>query len=395
MNKIGLTPRLLSVLLILPLIFSACAPATPKSETGPIKIGGVFNLTGGMASLDGPALNGAKLALKQVNDKGGVLGRKLELLSYDGKTDVTASTNVTTQLVEVDKVPAIIGLCDTTYMLAAGPIAQKAGIPFITVCATGPIIPKTVGNDMFLVAFGDNVQAAAAAEYSYKNLGKTAYILANKGMDYTKLLAQYFKERFTEMGGQILAEDAYDMGDTDFSSQLTRVKKLDPQPDLLYIAAGPDECGSVVKQAREAGIMLPIMGGDAYDTSLLVQLAGAKNTENVYFSDSVGLAAKSGMTEAFIQAYTAEYGHEPEGISAAQGYDAGLLIADAIKRAGTTDSKAIRDALQNTKGFEGVTGTITYPPNDGVPQKEAAIMKVVNGVFVPQIQFVPEKVPTP
>src|SRR5512147_3322361 len=139
----GLLSTIITILLIIPLILSACSSATPAANTGPIKVGGVFNLTGGMASLDGPALNGAKLALKQVNDKGGVLGRKIDLVSYDGKTDVTTSTNVTTQLVTVDKVPAIIGLCDTTYMLAAGPIAQKAGVPFLTVCANGPIIPKT------------------------------------------------------------------------------------------------------------------------------------------------------------------------------------------------------------------------------------------------------------
>jgi branched-chain amino acid transport system substrate-binding protein len=214
-------------------------------------------------------------------------------------------------------------------------------------------------------------------------------------MDYTKLLGGYFKARFEELGGEILLEDTYEIGDTDYSAQITKLKTLDPQPEMLYIAAGPDEVGIVVKQVREAGILQPIMGGDGYDTPLLVELGGAQNTNDVYFVTSVGLFAKSPKTDAFVSAYQAEYSKAPEVTSAALAYDAVYLMADAITRAASTDPAAIRDELAATQGFEGVTGTISYPPNDGVPQKTVAIIQVIDGVFNPLAQVVPEKVPAP
>jgi len=401
----------LSLLAILAFLLAACTPAAPQTTSEvqqpetteapavsaePIKIGGVFNLTGGQASNDVPALDGAKLAVKEINANGGVLGRPIEFIVHDGKTDITTVTNITTQLVEVDKVAAIIGLSDTTYVLAAGPSAQKAGVPFLTVWASGPIIPSTVGNCMFLTSYGDNVQAAAGAEYAYNTLGKkTAWLLINRGMDYTKLLGGYFKARFEELGGKVLLEDTYEIGDTDYSAQITKLKTLDPQPEMLYIAAGPDEVGVVVKQVREAGIMQPIVGGDGYDTPLLVELGGKDNANNVYFVTSVGLFAKSTKTDAFVSAYQTEYNKLPEVTSAALAYDAVYLMADAITRAGKDDPAAIRDALAETKGFEGVTGSISYPPDDGVPQKTVAIIQVIDGEFTPLEQVVPEKVPAP
>jgi branched-chain amino acid transport system substrate-binding protein len=389
---------LFSLLIVIAILFSACASPTPQASSSkePIKVGGIFNLTGAQASNDVPAMEGVKLAVKEINAKGGVLGRQLDLRASDSKTDVTTATNIATQLVQVDKVSTIIGFCDTTYVLAAGPVAQRAGVPLITVWASGPIIPKVVGNDMFLVSYGDNVQAAAGAEYAYNTLGyRNAYLLINKGMDYTKLLGGYFKSRFEELGGKIVAEDSYDLGDTDFTGQITRLKTLNPQPDMLYIAAGPDEVGTVVKQVREAGVMQPIMGGDGYDTPSLVELAGPKNANDVYYVTSVGLFAKSPLTEAFVKAFKDEYGKEPEVASAALGYDAVYLLADAIKRAGSDDPKAIREALATTKDLEGVTGKITYPPGDGVPQKTVAIIKVTDGKLEAVAQVVPEKVPAP
>ena len=390
--------KIICLLFIIAAQLTACSGAASSTTASnePIKVGGIFNLTGAQASNDVPALEGVKLAIKEINAKGGVLGRQLDLHASDSKTDVTTATNIATQLVQVDKVSAIIGFCDTTYVLAAGPVAQRASVPLITVWASGPIIPKVVGNFMFLVSYGDNVQAAAGAEYAYNTLGyHTAYLLINKGMDYTKLLGGYFKSRFTELGGQILAEDSYDLGDTDFTGQITRLKTLSPQPDMLYIAAGPDEVGTVIKQVREAGVKQPIVGGDGYDTPSLVELAGPQNADNVYYVTSVGLFAKSPMTAAFVAAYKAEYGKDPEVASAALGYDSVYLLADAIKRAGSSDPVAIRAALATTKDLEGVTGKITYPPGDGVPQKTVAIIKITAGKLEAVAQVVPEKVPAP
>src|ERR671938_1197234 len=269
--------------------------------------------------------------------------------------DVTAQ--VAKQFVEQDKVAAVIGFTDTDSVLASGPTIQTAGLPFITAGATSPKIPTQVGDKMFLACFGDNVQAAAGAEYAFKNFGKNAYLLWDKGVEYTTLLAGYFKSRFTDLGGNIVLEDQYDDKATDFSAQITKIKALSPQPNFYYIAAMPYNVGPVVKQFRDAGLTAPIVGGDGYDTPDILTVAGA-TAENVYFTTHA-LMDTSGGTEGikkFIAAYKAEYGHDPENAFAALGYDTMYLFADALKRAGGTDTAALTQAIKATKDFPGITG---------------------------------------
>ena len=176
------------------------------------------------------------------------------------------------------------------------------------------------------------------------------YLLIDKGMEYTLLLGKYFKERFLELGGKVILEDNYQTGDKDFSAQITKLKGQKAKADLLYIAAGPDDVGTIVKQFRDAGIKTPIMGGDGYDTPLLVQVAGA-GAENVYFTTHSLMDASLGTdaVKKFIAAYQAEYKIPPENAFAGLGYDTVKLLADAIKRAGSADPKAIRTALQATR----------------------------------------------
>ena len=252
----------------------AASGAASVAGGGTIKIGGGFALTGGESSLDLPAANGAKLAVKEINAAGGVLGKQIEFIVHDSqyKMDVTAQT--AKQFVEQDKVPLMIGYTDTDSVLASGPTFQAAKIPFITVGATSPKIPTQVGDMMFLACFGDNVQAAVGAEYSYKNFGHNAYFLWDKGVEYTTLLGAYFKSRFTELGGTIALDESYDDKATDFSAQITKIKALSPKPDFYYVAAMPYNIGPIVKQFRDAGITGPIVGGDGYDTPDLVKVAG-------------------------------------------------------------------------------------------------------------------------
>jgi branched-chain amino acid transport system substrate-binding protein len=365
--------------------------AAPSGE--PVKIGMPYNLTGSMASLDGPSANGSKLAAKQINEKGGVLGRPLELVIEDGKSDVPTVTSVTKKLIEEDGVHALGGLSDTSYVLAAGPVAQDAQKPFLDTGGTAPII-TSVGDYIFMLPFGDNVQAAVAAEYAGEQGWKTAALLFDEGMDYTKFLAKYFKDRFTmeDIGGQIVSELTYTSGDTDFSSQMTQFKNLDPQPDFLFISSGPDEIGTIVKQARDAGLNLPIVGGDGYDTPLLAQLAGAAATD-IYFTTHQGIYGDDPAAKAFSEAYQAEYGSAPESVFAALGYDGVNLLADAIGRANSTDGPAIRDALAATKGFQGVTGTISYEEGSRIPSKSVALIKVTDGKNELLEVVVPKTVP--
>jgi branched-chain amino acid transport system substrate-binding protein len=372
------------------------APAGTTAAGGTIKIGGGFALTGDESALDLPAANGAKLAVKQLNAAGGVLGKQIEFIVHDSqyKMDVTAQT--AKQFVEQDKVPVFIGYTDTDSVLAAGPIFQAAKIPFITAGATSPKIPSQVGDMMFLACFGDNVQAAVGAEYSYKTFGHNAYFLWDKGVEYTTLLGQYFKSRFTELGGTIALEDSYDDKATDFSAQITKIKALSPAPDFYYVAAMPYNIGPLVKQFRDAGITGPIVGGDGYDTPDLISVAGAA-ADNVYFTTHALMDATAGTDgiKKFMADYKTEYGHDPENAFAALGYDTLMLMADAIKRAGGTDSAAVKAAIEGTSNYPGITGAITFSAGSHVPQKGVTVIAVKGGKFTLGAEVVPDKVPAP
>jgi branched-chain amino acid transport system substrate-binding protein len=374
---------------------SAGAGASQGTATT-IKIGGGFALTGAESALDLPAANGAKLAVKQINAAGGVNGAQIELIVHDSKYDMAVTAQTAKQFVEQDKVPLFIGYTDTDSVLASGPTFQNAKIPFITVGATSPKIPTQVGDMMFLACFGDNVQAAVGAEYSYKTFGHNAYFLWDKGIEYTTLLGAYFKARFTELGGTIALEDSYADDATDFSAQITKIKALSPQPDFYYVAAMPYNIGPIVKQFRDAGLTGPIVGGDGYDTPDLISVAGAA-ADNVFFTTHALMDATGGTDgiKKFMADYKAEYGHDPENAFAALGYDTINLLVDAIKRAGSTDSAAVKAAIEATKDFQGITGAITFSADSHVPQKGVTVIAVKGGKFTLGAELVPEKVPAP
>jgi branched-chain amino acid transport system substrate-binding protein len=389
---LGLAAPLVAAMLeAVPVAAQEASPAA--APTGdPIKIGSPYNLTGGYASIDIPASKGSRLAVKEINEAGGVLGRPLEIIIEDGKSDVPTITSVAKKLVEEDGVHVMVGLTDTSYMLAAGPVAQEAGIPFLDVGGTAPLI-TTVGDYIFMLPFGDNVQAAVAAEFAHEQGWKTAALLLDEAMDYTKFLAQYFKDRFTmeDIGGEIVSELSYSSGDTDFSAQLTEFVNLDPQPDFLFVSANPSEIGTIIQQARDLGLTLPIVGGDGYDTPLLAELA--PGASDVFFTTHEGIYGDDPAAAAFSEAYEAEYGNPPEAVFSALGYDGIKLMADAITRAGTIDGAAVRDALAATQGFEGVTGTISYEEGSRIPSKSVALIEVVDGENNLLEIVVPEVVP--
>ena len=368
------------------------ASSVAAQEGEPILIGTPYNLTGGYASVDQPASNGSQLAAEEINAAGGVLGRPIEIIVYDGKSDVPTISAISKKMVEEDKVIAMVGLTDTSYMKAAGPVAQENQVPFIDVAGTAPVI-TSIGDYIFMLPFGDNVQAAVAAEFAKEKGWKTCAMLVDEAMDYTKYLAKYFDERFTseDIGGTVVSRLAYNMGDTDFSAQLTEFKNLDPQPDFYFISANPGEIGTIVKQARDMGLTAPIMGGDGYDTPLLAELAGPVN--DVYFTTHQGIYDQSEKADAFIAAYEAKYGTPPENVFAALGYDGIYLMAAAMEAAGSAEGPAIRDALAATAGWEGVTGTISYGEGSRIPSKSVALIQVKDGKNELLEIVVPEVVP--
>jgi branched-chain amino acid transport system substrate-binding protein len=376
---------------------TASAAQAPGSTAASVKIGAIYNLSGAQSALDRPSLRGAQLAVKQLNAAGGVLGRQVELITYDGKTDPDTVRQQTEKIVSTERLAALIGLSDTDMVLAAAPVAAKAQKVFLTSGATSPRLPQQVPEYLFLACFGDNVQAAAGAEYAFATLrAKTVYLLFDDNMEYARLLGHYFKTRFLELGGEIVLEDSYKGKNPDLSSHLRKFTALTRPPDLLYIAAGPEDAGRIVKLIRDAGIVTPIMGGDGFDTSLLLQLAG-EDANNTYYTTHVLLDDEAGgkQVKEFMAAYKAEYQVPPEHAFAALGYDTVLLLADAIKRAGTDTSPAIRQALQNTKNWQGVTGSISFADDSRIPQKTVSIVQVKDRRLTLAASVLPQHVPSP
>jgi len=369
----------------------------PQPAAAPIKLGAIYNLTGAQAPLDAPSAHGAMLAVEEINAAGGLLGRPLELTLVDGQTDTAVISAAARQLVQTEQVAALFGFSDSDQVLAAAPIAAEAGIVFVTSGATSPTLPEQAPGFVYLACFGDNVQAAAGAEYAIDTLGaRTAYLLTDRGMAYTRLLAGYFAERFAELGGTIVLQDAFQTGDQDFSGQIARLQQAGAQPDLLFIASGPDDIGAIVQQFRQAGVDAPILGGDAYDTPLLLETAG-QAAENTYFTTHALLDAEQGSAavQEFIAAYQALFQAPPANAFAALGYDTVYLLADAIVRAGSADPAAIRAALAQTSDLPGVTGTITYQPGSQIPQKGVTVIRVQDGQFTLAAELTPAKVPAP
>lgn len=371
---------------------SATTNSGSEASGGEIKIGALFNITGGQGSLDGPSLAGFQLAAEEINANGGINGKQIKVVSIDAKTDSTSATNGMQELIDVQKVPVVAGFSDTTYVLAAGPVAQNAGVPFITSGATSPLIPDQVGDNMFMAAFGDDAQSYAISDYSTEKLGaKSAWILTDTSSDFTVNVSNFFKERFTSKGGTIVLEDKYDgAADTDFSAQITRLKSLSTMPDILMVSALPDKAGIVVKQIRDMGIETPIVSADGFDTPALVEMGGVPQTNQVYFATHVALENSDENVQKFVKAYTAKTGKAPENGFAALGYDTMHLIADAITRAGSEDAKSIREALNATSGFKGVTGDISFG-SSRVPDKSVTIIEVKDGKFEFRENITPEK----
>ncbi|NGO55527.1 ABC transporter substrate-binding protein [Allomesorhizobium camelthorni] len=375
-------------LLAASLAFAAMLGSADAQET--IKVGALYNLTGGMSSLDGPSLAGAQLAVKQINAAGGLLGKQVELIAPDGKTD-QQETAKAAQRVLSEGVIVGIGQSDTTFVMAGAPLFQEKGIPFVTSGATHPKLPEWVGDHMFMTPFGDDDQSYAIADYTYDKLGaRRVAVWTDNSMDFTKALSAFFTARFQQKGGEIVGTDVFMMGDTDFSAQIARLASLDPQPDAVFVSAIPSEAGLSVKQIREQGISMPILSGDGFDTELVSTVPGPELATDIYFSTHTYRADDRPEVKKFVDDYKAEYGREPENAFAPLGYDAMMLVADAIKRANSSEPAKIRDALAETRGFKAVTGEISYTRPTMVPPKPVSIVSVKNGKYTVEEIWRPE-----
>lgn len=369
---------------------SAVLAAPAAAQEDPIRIAALYSLTGGLSSLDGPSLRGAELHVAQINEAGGLLGRQVELVIFDTRTDQQVTATAAQEAVSADVV-AGFGQSDTTFVMAAAPTFQEAGIPFVTSGATHPMLPTWVGENMFMTAFGDDDQSYAIADYAYDTLGlRRVYVWTDNSMDFTRALTAFFTERFKERGGEIISEDFFMMGDTDFSAQITRLQEVDPAPEAVFISAIPSEAGLSVRQIREKGITMPIVSGDGFDTQLVSEVPGPELANDVFFSTHTYLADDRPEVQEFIDAYTAMYGVPPENSFAPLGYDAIGLIANAITTSGSAEPAAIREALAATRDYPAVTGAISYTRENMVPPKPVSIISVQGGEFNVETIWRPE-----
>lgn len=353
-------------------------PAPARAKT-PVTIALVYNLTGSMASIDRPGLNGALLAVDAVNAGGGVLGRPLKAVVVDGKSDVQTLRLAMSKVMEEEQVCAVAGLNDTTFVMAAAPPVMAAGVPMVTAGATWQGLPDLFGPNFFLAPFGDDDQARAMARFTLDTLGiRRVWLLSDLTHDFTRVLAANYQQGFTARGGEILDEAQYASGEKTFNAQMAAYKSLPGAPGAVFISSVPQDAPVSVPALRAAGFQGPVLSGDGFDTPLLDALA-PEQAGTVFFATHVALDKDAPVVRDFVQSYERKYGAAPDSGFAALGYDAVMLLASALGRAGSDAPVAVRKALGETRDFPGVTGTISYPPGKRVPKKTVDIIRLENG----------------
>ena len=344
-----------------------------------IKIGVNYELSGNVATYGQDSVKGVEMAIAEINAAGGVDGKKIEVVKYDTKSEPAEATTLATKLMTQDKVVTIIGPATSGSFKATIPVANPNEVPVVSGSATADdvtVMGGKVQEFAFRTCYSDSFQGTAMANYAANEKGaKTAAIVKDISSDYGKGLAESFKTTFEAAGGQIVAEESYSAGDTDFNAILTRLKGQ--QFDVIYIPGYYNEAGLIIKQARALGITAPIVGADGFDSPTLLDLAGADALNDVYFSNHYSNLDKDPKVQKFIADFKAKYNAEP-GAFSALGYDTAYFVADAIKRAETKDSLGIQKAMAATKDYPGVTGTFSVDENHNAV-KEITVIGLTNG----------------
>ena len=381
------------VLALLSIEFDPAVAATKiehhHTRTAPVAaLAVLLDLQGAQASLGRPAMNGFVLGLQQASENEPLPFAAL----IDTRSDPEATKSAARDVVSTS-VSLAAGFTDNNSVLIAGPFFQRVRVPFLSIGATDPALPQVVGNGIFLTPFGDNTQAAAAAEFGRREFGSSVAILWDSTSQYTRTLPRYFRTRFEELGGNVALDVSYD-GGCDITTLAQQVERLSPRPYFVYLAGLPDCIGDVVASLRAAGVTEPIVGGDGLDTPRLLE-GNPGPTSNVWFTTHAWLSEQTGTPEAkeFIAAYRDAYGAAPLNAFAALGYDAARLLLDVLRRA--QSQRGIFYALEHTEGFKGVTGTISFSPQSHVPLKTVWVIAVQNGEKSLASAFVPALVPPP
>ncbi|MGI8899010.1 MAG: ABC transporter substrate-binding protein [Pyrinomonadaceae bacterium] len=368
---------------------TSCARQQQSSDTrdrSAIKIGYFGDLSGPTFNFGLSAKNGAIMAAEEINQAGGINGRKIDIVIEDDEGSPELAATVVNKLTRQDKVVALIAGGASGSSLAAGPNAQSAKVPMISPSSTNPAVTQ-IGDYIFRACFIDPFQGEVMAKFSYNSLqAKSAAIMLDFNSPYSRDLTEFFELSFTKLGGRVVSKQSYTQGDSDFKGQLSSMS--DARPDVIYVPGYYGDIAVIAKQARQLGMTQPLLGGDGWDAPELWQLAG-DSINGSYISNHYSADDPSPAIQKFVHDYKLHWGNLTPDAHAALAYDAMRFLAEAIQRAGTTEGDKLRDALARTRNFQGVTGIISMVSERNAV-KPAVILKLQDGRYIYQETIQPE-----
>ncbi len=351
------------------LIFLFGFPAVCRSAE-PIKITAIYSLTGNGAFSNRPSVLGVRIAVDEINRTGGLLGRKINLVILDNMSTPIGSSLAANQAV-ASGTDAIIGAAWSSHSIAIAQVAQKNRIPMISNFSTSPKLTR-IGNYIFRVCYTDKFQGKIMAEFARTELkAKTAIVFVDLTSDFSLDLSHIFQGHFKAMGGQILREIDYK---ADQKTYTTQIRQAAAQKADVVFLSGHDESGTIAAQLQKAGVQSIPIGGDGWDAQSFF-LFGGNQLKQGYYCSHWSQSSERKVSKRFA----ALYKHKPYfGVGSALAYDAVMVLASAIKKAGVVDREKIRNSLQHLDSYDGVTGTIKFDAN-GDPVKSVVLMQIVNG----------------
>jgi branched-chain amino acid transport system substrate-binding protein len=341
---------------------------------GGVKIGAVTCLTGALSSFGVSSVQGAKMALEEVNASGGVLGEPVQLVIEDNGSKAGEAATIARKFISQDKVSAILGDLTSSATMEIAPLAQAAKIPLLTPSATNVAITQ-IGDYVFRSCFIDPFTGKVMARFALDHLhAKRAILLTDVKQDYSLGVSDAIRTYFTQNGGEIIGSMSYASGDTDFRTQLTEMRGQ--RADVIFLPGYYTEAALILLQARRLGINVPFVGGEGWDSPTLIKIAG-KSADGNYYTNHFSASDPSERVKQFVEKYRSKYRVVPDAL-AALWYDGARLLFLAIGRAKSIDPAKIRDVLASTHDFEGVTGRISIDENRNA-SKPGVILAIQNG----------------
>ncbi|NLE98285.1 MAG: ABC transporter substrate-binding protein [Propionibacterium sp.] len=349
-------------------------------EAETIKLGVNYELSGDVATYGQASVAGLTMAINEINEAGGIDGKQIQLVEVDNKSEAAEATTLATRLMSQDGVLAVMGPATSGNFKATIPVADDHQIPVVSGSATADDVTvdaNGVQEYAFRICFNDSFQGTIMARFASENLGaSSAVIVQDNSSDYATGLAAAFTTEFEAIGGTIVGTEGFTAGDTDFNSILTRLRGQ--SFDVVYLPGYYSEAGLIIRQARELGIDAPILGADGFDSPTLLELAGAAPLNDVYFTNHYSPIDEDPAVIEFIDAFEEASGEQPNAFHAL-GYDLGRFVADAVGRASELTGEAVKNAMAETTGFSGVTGTFDMDENHN-PVKEIVVIGLADGV---------------